>query len=207
MKSSTYATGFTEKSDSARAEKIVVIGASAGGLAAFEQLLPALPETMCPPVVIVQHRGSEMQMGLVHYLQRRSKLPVREPDDKQAIEPGQVYLAPSGYHLLVESSSFALSTGAPVCSARPSIDVLFETAADSYGARVVGMILTGASRDGAAGLASIKRRRGFTIVQEPTTAEARFMPEAALALTPDADRILTLPQISAFLKDICTSSV
>ncbi|MEJ7618139.1 MAG: chemotaxis protein CheB [Pyrinomonadaceae bacterium] len=206
MKSSTYATGFTEKSGSAPAE-IVVIGASAGGLAAFEQLLPALPETMCPPVVIVQHRGSETRIGLMHYLQRLSRLPVREPEDKQVIEPGQVYLAPSGYHLLVERGSFALSMSAPVCSARPSIDVLFETAADSYRERVVGMILTGSGRDGAAGLAKIKRCRGFTVVQEPTTAEARFMPEAALALTPNVDRILTLPQICAFLNEVCTPSM
>lgn len=206
MKSSTNATGFTGKSGRGSVG-IVVIGASAGGLKALEQLLPALPETTCPPVVIVQHRGKDSGAGLCKYLQQRSRLPVREPEDKQVIESGKVYLAPPDYHLLIERGNFALSISAPVCSARPSIDVLFETAADSYGARAVGMILTGSSRDGAAGLASIKRSRGFVVVQEPATAEVRFMPEAALALVPDADRILTLPQISEFLRNICQLSV
>lgn len=201
MRNLTPKTGFTGKSGD-RAVGIVVIGASAGGLKAFEQLLPALPATKCPPVVIVQHRGKDTRTGLCSYLQRRSRLPVCEPEDKQMIEAEKVYLAPSDYHLLVERDSFALSTGPPVCSARPSIDVLFEAAADAYGARAVGVILTGSSRDGAAGLARIKRRRGFAVVQQPDTAEVRFMPEAALALTPDADRVLTLDQISEFLGNI-----
>lgn len=125
MKSSTYATGFTVRSGSAPVG-IVVIGASVGGLAAFEELLPSLPQKMCPPVVIVQHRGKETRMGLCNYLQRRSHLPVREPEDKEEIEPGKVYLAPADYHLMIEERSFALSTAAPVYFARPSIDVLLK---------------------------------------------------------------------------------
>ncbi|MEJ7708951.1 MAG: chemotaxis protein CheB [Pyrinomonadaceae bacterium] len=110
MKSSTYATGSTVKSGSDPI-KIVVIGASVGGLAAFEELLPSLPQAMCPPVVIVQHRGKETRMGLCNYLQRRSHLPVREPEDKEAIEPGNVYLAPADYHLMIEERSFASHRG------------------------------------------------------------------------------------------------
>jgi two-component system chemotaxis response regulator CheB len=178
--------------------RIVVAGASTGGLAAMQTLLPRLPQDFTLPFVVVQHRGKESGTGLCDLLQRCSNLPVSEPEDKELIEGGHVYLAPCDYHLLVEIGSFALSTESPVWFARPSINVLFESAADAYGEDVIGVLLTGANADGARGLAAIKARGGMTIVEEPSTAQAREMPDAALALI-DVDRILPLPEIAPFL--------
>jgi two-component system chemotaxis response regulator CheB len=126
---------------------------------------------------------------------------VREPADKEPIEPGAVYLAPADYHLLVEPDGFALSTDGPVQHSRPSIDVLFDTAADTYGDRLIGVILTGANADGAYGLSRIKRRGGTTIVQDPETAEKRAMPDAAIA-TGAADRVVPLEQIPPTLMEL-----
>lgn len=137
-------------------------------------------------------------------LQQQSLLPVVEAEDKQAIVPGQVYLAPADYHLLVEPGHFALSTEAPVTFARPSIDVLFESAADAYGERVIGVILTGASHDGAQGLAKIVSNGGLAIVQEPSEA-VRTMPEAAIAAVTTA-KILPLSEIASLLINFCSSS-
>src|SRR5207247_7044474 len=123
-------------------------------------------------------------------------------EDKTAIEPRHVYIAPSDYHLLVEAGSFALSVDERVQHARPSIDVLFETAADAYGDRVIGVILTGANEDGAAGLARIKARGGVAIVQDPAGAAKRVMPEAAIAATV-ADAVLPLEDIGRFIYGLC----
>lgn len=182
--------------------EIVVIGASYGGLSALQLLLPELAPDFPLPVVIVQHRKKDGDDGLCEYLKKRSRLPLIEPDDKEKVEPGCVYLAPRDYHLLIEESIFALSTESPVAFARPSIDVLFESAADVYRERIVGVILTGANRDGAKGLAKIKALGGMTVVQEPESAESRAMPAAAIAAAP-VDRILPLPQIAPFLNKLC----
>jgi len=182
--------------------EIVVIGASHGGLAALQLVLPELSPEFPLPVVIVQHRKKDGDDGLCEYLRKRSALPLEEPDDKERVEPGRVYLAPRDYHLLIEESIFALSTESPVGYARPSIDVLFESAADVYGERLVGVILTGANSDGAKGLARIKSLGGFTVVQDPRTAESPAMPEAAIAAT-EVDRILPLPEIAEFLNQLC----
>src|SRR5207247_10114796 len=123
-------------------------------------------------------------------------------EDKTAIEPRHVYIAPSDYHLLVEAGSFALSVDERVQHARPSIDVLFESAADAYGDRVIGVILTGANEDGAAGLARTKARGGIAVVQDPSQAERRTMPDAAIAATV-ADAVLPLDQIGPFLYGLC----
>jgi two-component system chemotaxis response regulator CheB len=139
-------------------------------------------------------------------LQRSSGLPVSEPDDKEPIARGRVYLAPRDYHLLIEGRHFALSTEAPVCYARPSIDVLFESAADAYGKDVIGVILTGKNRDGARGLAAIKKCGGLAVVEDPATAEAREMPEAALAAT-IVDRVLPLGGIALFLSSLCHAAM
>jgi two-component system chemotaxis response regulator CheB len=181
--------------------ELIVCGASIGGLAAFEKLLVLLPADFSVPLVIVQHRGKEAG-GLCDYLRHFCPLPITEPEDKEAIAPGRVYLAPGDYHLLVEKNRFALSTAAPVHAARPSINVLFESAADAYGRRAVGVILTGAGRDGATGLAQIKERGGVAVVQDPTTAEGRSLPEAALAAA-HVDHTLALPQIAAYLAELC----
>jgi two-component system chemotaxis response regulator CheB len=161
--------------------EIIVIGTSLGGLDALNLLLSGLPKSLPVSVAVVQHRYKSSDNMLSGFLQQHSLLPVVEAQDKEAMAPGRVYLAPADYHLLVEAGSFALSTEAPVCHARPSIDVLFESAADDYAENVIGVILTGASFDGAKGLAKIKARGGLAIVQEPATAISRIMPEAAIA--------------------------
>lgn len=167
---------------------IVVVGTSLGGLRALEILLAGLPGDFSLPVAVAQHRHIESDHLLPTFLQRFSRLPVVEAEDKQPIDLGQVYLAPADYHLLIEAGGdgtpqphFALSTDPPVVYARPSIDVLFESAANTYAERTIGVILTGASHDGAQGLATIKAYGGIAIVQEPQTAECPVMPKAALA--------------------------
>ena len=182
--------------------EIVVIGASYGGLAALQILLSDLSPEFPLPLVIVQHRKKDGDDGLCEYLKKRSRLPLIEPDDKEKVEPGHVYLAPRDYHLLIEESIFALSTESPVAFARPSIDVLFESAADIYRDRIIGVILTGANRDGAKGLAKIKALGGLAVVQEPESAESRAMPDAAIGAT-NVDRILPLAEIAPFLNELC----
>ena len=180
----------------------MVIGASYGGLSALQILLSDLSPEFPLPIVIAQHRKKDGDDGLCEYLRKRSSLPLIEPDDKEKVEPGRVYLAPRDYHLLIEESIFALSTESPVAFARPSVDVLFESAADIYRDRIIGVILTGANRDGAKGLAKIKALGGMAVVQEPETAESRAMPEAAIAAT-EVDRILPLAEIAPFLNKLC----
>ncbi len=182
-------------------ERVVVVGTSTGGLAAMQVLLPGLAEGFPWPVVIVQHRSKEQGSELCKYLQRCCRRNVSEPEDKEPIMAGRVYLAPRDYHLLVERGNFALSTEAPVYFARPSIDVLFESAADAYGAGVVGVVLTGANGDGARGLARIKAAGGVAVVQEPATARAPEMPRAAIGAAA-VDRVLPLPEIAPFLNGL-----
>ena len=183
--------------------EIVVVGTSTGGLKALQTLLSGLRAEFSLPVVVVQHRAKDPgdSGNLAEFLNQFSSLPVSEPEDKEPLRPGHVYLAPHDYHLLVESGCFALSTDPPVGFARPSIDVLFESAADAFQRRAVGVILTGANRDGSRGLASIKSRGGLTIVEEPASAERREMPDAAIAQAA-ADRILPLPEIAPFLNKL-----
>jgi two-component system, chemotaxis family, protein-glutamate methylesterase/glutaminase len=167
---------------------VVVIGASWGGLRALEQVLGALPGDFPAPIVIAQHRDIDSEDALLErLLNRHTRLRVADAEDKAPLQPGTVLLSPPGYHLLVTDDHVDLSVDAPVQFARPSIDVLFESAAEEYGRRVVGVLLTGANADGAAGLAEIARRGGRTIVQDPATAERPEMPRAALAaMKPDA---------------------
>ncbi|PLS77039.1 MAG: chemotaxis protein CheB [Chloroflexi bacterium] len=181
--------------------ELVVIGASLGGLHAVATLLGGLPGNFGLPVAIVQHRHRESEGALATVLQRASKLPVCDVEDKQAIRSGIVCLAPADYHLLVERDVFALSTEAPVLYSRPSINVLFESAADAYGPQVIGIILTGASADGADGLAAIKAAGGLAVVQDPATAECRVMPEAALESVV-ADHVLPVPAIATLLTQL-----
>ena len=181
---------------------LVVIGASMGGLEALEVILGGLPKDFPLPVVIVQHRGKDADDSLRALLQHRCALTVCEPEDKEELVSGRVYIAPADYHLLVEKGSLALSTEAPVNHARPSVDVLFDSAADAYGSQVVGVILTGRGQDGARGALRVKQRGGFVIVQDPATAEARAMPDCAMAAT-KVDNILPLPEIAAFLASLC----
>jgi two-component system, chemotaxis family, protein-glutamate methylesterase/glutaminase len=179
--------------------ELVVIGTSLGGLNAIKVLLSQLPANFPLPIVVVQHRGKDPDEELCQHLQQFSQLRISEADDKEKILAGRVYLAPPNYHLLVEKSgSFALSTEAPVVSARPSIDVLFDSAAVSYGNKVIAIVLTGASKDGAFGVSKIQSRGGLVIVQEPSTAESSVMPKAAIAAI-TVEYILPLEEIGVTL--------
>ncbi len=178
--------------------ELIVIGTSWGGLQAIEILLSGLPKDFPLAIAIAQHRQRNAGDLLCELLQRHSVLPVLEVEDKVAIAPGYDYLAPADYHLLVEPGNFALSIEAPVMYSRPSIDLLFESAADAYTDRAIGVILTGANKDGSQGLATLKRRGGLAIVQEPSEAESSSMPTAAIAAT-QVDYILPLTKISSCL--------
>jgi two-component system chemotaxis response regulator CheB len=183
--------------------ELIAIGTSWGGLRALSQLLADLSPAVDQPVVVAQHRSSESpDGGLGKLLQTHTPRPVRDAEDKDPLERGHVYLAPPDYHLLVEPGKLALSTEDFVQFARPSIDVLFETAADAYGERVIGIVLTGANDDGAAGLARIKERGGVAIVQDPASSERRRMPDAAIAAT-QADAVLAIDKMGAFLYGLC----
>lgn len=181
---------------------IIVIGCSLGGMHALQQVLPALPADFPIPVAIVQHRYKRSNEGLPAFLRKNTKVAVVDAEDKQWLKPGTVYLAPADYHLLVEDGEISLSVDEAVAWSRPSVDVLFESAAEAYGARCLGVILTGANSDGAAGVKKIKRHDGFVVVQDPTTAEAPAMPLAAIAAA-RVDRILPLDRIGPFLVELC----
>jgi two-component system, chemotaxis family, protein-glutamate methylesterase/glutaminase len=182
--------------------ELVAIGASWGGLHAVGRVLEALPDGFGAAVVVAQHRRADSDDGrLAKLLEARCALAVAEAEDKQSLEPGTVLVAPADYHMLVERGWVELSVDAPEHFSRPSIDVLLTSAADAYGERAAGVVLTGANADGAAGLARIARRGGPAIVQDPDTAVRREMPEAALAATPDA-RVASLEEIGPLLCEL-----
>ncbi|MCY7371173.1 MAG: chemotaxis protein CheB [Polaromonas sp.] len=172
---------------SLRRRAAVVIGASAGGVEALIEILPGLPADYPLAVVVVLHQAEQHASVLPELFARRARLAVRQPVDKEPLQPGTLYFAPPGYHLLIETNrSLSLSCDAPVLFSRPSIDVLFESAADAFGRALVGVLLTGANADGAAGLARIAQQGGLTVVQDPAEAHSPDMPGAAIALrTPD----------------------
>jgi two-component system, chemotaxis family, protein-glutamate methylesterase/glutaminase len=173
----------------------VAIGASAGGVEVLSLLLSSLPAGCPASFIIVVHIPRERPSLLADVFGTRCALPVREAEDKEPVQPGTVYFAPPDYHLLVDRGpAFALSSDAPVHFSRPSIDVLFDSAADIYGERLLGLILTGANQDGAEGLAAIGRAGGRTVVQEPGSAAVPFLPEAALQAGP-VDFVLSLAQL------------
>lgn len=186
-----------------RQYELICVGASWGGLHAVGRLLADIPEDVAQPIVIAQHRSPDAIEGaLAELLGRHTSRPVVDVDDKALIDPGHVYVAPPDYHLLIERGSFALSVDERVHHARPSVDVLFESAADAYGDGVIGVILTGANQDGAAGLARIKNRGGVAVIQDPIGAERRTMPDAAIAAT-IADAVLPLEAIGSFIYGLC----
>jgi two-component system, chemotaxis family, protein-glutamate methylesterase/glutaminase len=186
----------TGSDDSPRA---VVIGASVGAIDALTSILPLLPAEFPAPVLVVVHVPADRKSMLADLFNDRCGMRVKEAEDKEIIEAGTVYFAPSDYHLLVEPDfSISLSSDEPVHYSRPAIDVLFETAADAYGDGLVGVILTGANRDGANGLRQVADEGGLALVQAPYTAEGQTMPNSALATCATA-RALTLPQIAEAL--------
>jgi two-component system, chemotaxis family, protein-glutamate methylesterase/glutaminase len=184
----------------------VVIGASAGGIEALTVLLPALSPGLRPPVFIVLHLPRDRPSVLADIFSKKCAVPVREAEDKEMVTPGTVYFAPNDYHLLVDQGpQLALSADAPVHHSRPSVDVLFESAADIYRDRLLGIILTGANEDGATGLAAVHDAGGVTIVQRPDTALAPLMALSALKLRP-ADWVLTLNEIAGMLGTLDASA-
>lgn len=180
--------------------RLVVVGCSWGGLEAMGQVLADLPGDADCAVVVAQHRNATPS-PLARLWAQQTGWPVIEPEDKEPLRAGHVFIAPPGYHLMVEGAHLALSTEAPHNHSRPSIDVLFDTAATEWGPRVVAVVLTGANSDGAAGAAAVARHSGAVVVQDPAEAVRPEMPEAALRAVPDAV-VLPLPAIGAYLGDL-----
>ncbi len=178
----------------------IVIGASAGGIDALSILFPALPAGLAAPVFVVLHLPRERPSLLVEIFQPKCALPMHEAEDKEPVEAGTVYFAPPDYHLLVDDGpQISLSADEPVHYSRPSIDVLFESAADCVSSdRLLAVVLTGASEDGAAGAAAVQRAGGITLVQCPDSAQSPRMPQAALRLT-EPTHVLALPAMAALL--------
>lgn len=182
---------------------LVVVGASLGGLVAIQEILRALPNRTSIPIAIAQHRHRDSGPGLAEVLQQSTPVPIADAEDSEPIRSGRIYLAPPNYHLLVERTRFRLSTDALVNYSRPSIDVLFESAADSFGPGLLGIVLTGANSDGAAGSVRIRQKKGRVLVQDPSTAEAAAMPKAAVEAG-GADRILSVGEIARYLAVHCS---
>jgi len=180
----------------------IVIGASAGALEALSVILPTLPAAFDLPILVVVHVPPDKKSILAELFDAKCKVKVREAEDKEPIAGGTVYFATADYHLLVEADkTLSLSNDDPVLYSRPSIDVLFETAADAYGPGLIAIVLTGANHDGADGLAAVVRAGGAAIVQTPEGAYAAAMPQAAIAAAPGA-RVLSLNEISLYLQGL-----
>lgn len=186
---------------SPRQTKAIVIGASAGALDALSQVLALLPEDYLLPVLVVVHLPADKKSILAELLDMKCRVSVKEADDKEPLASGVVYVAPPDYHLLVEKDgTISLSNEEPILYSRPSIDVLFESAADAIGPGLIGVVLTGANDDGAHGLAAIRDAGGRCIVQDPQDAYSAIMPLAALQACSDA-RTMSLAEIAEFLKE------
>lgn len=182
--------------------RAIVIGSSTGGMEALRILLEVLPKDLPVPILVAQHISPHSDNYLAEFLDNACELSVREAEEKEKAIPGHVYLAPPNYHLLVEKDGFiSLSVEARVSYARPSIDVLFESAAEAYTRGLIGIILTGANSDGSEGLKKIKEYGGLTIVQDPYTAQAEAMPRAAISAT-IIDYIMPLTEIGRLLSKI-----
>lgn len=187
--------------------ELVVVGSSLGGLAALQSLLAGLPDDFDVPIVIAQHRLPDTDSRLVDLLAGRTRRTVKEPDDKELIERGMVYVAPAGYHLLIETNgSLALSVDERVSHARPSIDVLFESAAEAVGRRLVAVLLTASSEDGAAGMVSVVNHGGVTVVEDPASAQSPVAGLAALARTA-VDHVCPVAEMGPLLGDLVTGRV
>jgi len=186
--------------------ELIVIGCSLGGMHALQSILVNLNRDFCVPIVVAQHRHRRSNEQLPAYFRRNTDLRVVDADDKMWIKPGHVYLAPADYHLLVERGVLNLSVDEAVRFSRPSIDVLFESAADAYGKALIGIVLTGANEDGARGAERIKKRGGTVIVQDPKTAEAPVMPQSVIDAV-RVDQILRLEEIASFLIDRCPRAI
>lgn len=182
--------------------KAVIIGGSAGSFQVITRILHSLPPTFPLPVLLCLHRLKHVRSGFVEALSIKSAIPIIEPFDKEQIKPGKAYLAPANYHMYVElGNKIALSTEEPVNHSRPSIDLSFITAAQVYREKLIGIILSGANRDGAYGLKKIKDLGGLAIVQNPQECQVRTMTEASLKMTP-VDFVYNTNEIIKFLQNI-----
>jgi len=185
------------------APRAIVIGCSAGGMRALKIVLAGLRRDVGAPILAVCHTGSEDVTTLCELIGAASTIPVREACEREHAHDNTVYIAPGGYHLLVEDGGrMALSADERVAFARPAIDVLFESASHVYGRELVGIVMTGANHDGAHGLLCVRRQRGIAIVQEPLDAEASAMPQSALDLA-GADHCVPLRDIAPLLNRLC----
>jgi two-component system chemotaxis response regulator CheB len=180
----------------------VVIGGSAGSFSVITQILADLPQPFALPIFMCLHRLKDKREGFKEALEIKSTIKIEEPDDKTLIQPNVAYLAPANYHMLIENKKMiALSTTELVQFSRPSIDVLFESAADVYRQHLLAILLSGANKDGADGMKAIKERKGFTIIQDLSTCSMITMPEAASKST-QIDLQLKPLEISLFLKTL-----
>lgn len=180
----------------------VVIGASAGALEALSVILPTLPAEFRLPLIVVVHVPPDKRSVLAELFQAKCRIPVREAEDKEPIVGGTIYFAPPDYHLLIEvDKSLSLSSDEPVLFSRPSIDVLFESAADAFGAALIAIILTGANQDGANGMKAVVAAGGVGLVQSPDHAFASTMPDAAIAMSPEV-KVMSLEAIAAYLQKV-----
>lgn len=181
---------------------MVAIGTSWGGLDALGQLLSDLPPDFGAAVTVVQHRSASSPAGaMARYLQERCALHVVEAEDKEPVQAGRVYLAPPDYHLLVDIDDLGLTLEAPVAHSRPSVDVLFESAADSYGPALAAVVLTGANADGSRGIMAVRSRGGLVLAQDPAEAERSEMPLAAIA-TGAVHEVLPLKRLAVRLAEL-----
>src|ERR1035437_6974498 len=177
----------------------IVIGVSSGGMTALKLIFSVLPADFKTPVIIVQHISAHSDNQWIKLLNDKSNLHIKEADEKEKIEKGNVYIAPSNYHLLIEKNkTFSLTIDERVNYARPSIDVLFESAAEAYKTKLIGVVLTGSNNDGTKGIKRIKECGGLTIIQDPETAESSYMPASAIA-SMQPDYILSLEDITELL--------
>lgn len=182
--------------------KAIVIGSSAGGLSALKELLVPLKKDFRIPIIIVQHISPQSDNYITTYLNNLCQLNVKEADQKEIIKKGNVYFATPNFHLLVEENfSLSLTTEKRLNYARPSIDILFQTASYAYKNKLIGIILTGANNDGSEGLKMIKKHGGLTFVQDPETAEVNSMPLNAIKSS-KVDFILNLKEISQKLNEL-----
>lgn len=179
----------------------VAIGGSAGALDALSQILPALPAHFAAPILVVVHLPADRPSVLAEVLQRKCTLRIGEAEDKEPLQPGHVYIAPPDYHLLIESDArISFCSDEPRMFSRPSIDVLFESAAEAFGSGLIGLVLSGANSDGALGLRTVAAAGGLALVQRPADAQCPAMPEAALQACPAA-RAVPTAEIACLLQE------
>jgi two-component system chemotaxis response regulator CheB len=188
-----------EENDVKRDFKIIVIGGSAGSLTVLFEVFPALLPNLQSTIILVLHRKNSADSILSDLLATKTKIPTKEIEDKDPILPGNIYLAPADYHLLIEKNyTFSLDDSEKINFSRPSLDVTFESAADIFGPSLIGILLSGANEDGTAGLMAVKQSGGFTVAQKPESAQMPFMPQHAIAHT-EIDQILDIKEITNFI--------